>query len=380
MDKYHGDIDMQGNKVKNLVIEKSDTFPVTPSDGQIYIKSGILYWWDADISEWVSTPGAGVYQGGFNAGTETSMPAASQSDWWYITHGGNIGGILSEDVKPGDIIVANTDTPGNDEGNWTVVRIEREADSLWQVYDANTITPAEGKDIIATDITALAIVSAQANLGNDLIEVTDPSTVYVRPAETETVVQLLGVIPATHGSHPLKLARVKKALLEELTLSTSLKLSYLAGFAESKRMVVIDNNGVINTDVIESDGVVGRGTVIVDGEGETGAISVTLTLLSPNAICTYEGGNVTVNLPGHIGTRNAEMTVRKSSASAYAVTIANNEGVHYNHEAGDVLTSTTPGSWVRLKAVAVQAGDPPFHTIEIRWIVLEEGGSWLLDS
>jgi hypothetical protein len=162
MDIYHTDINMQGNKVINLAIEKSASFPATPADGQIHIKSGLLYWYDADTSEWLSTPTPGAYQGGFDAGTETSMPAALTGDWWYITHEGDVGGILTEVVKAGDIIVADIDTPGNTEGNWTIIRIDREQEALWEKSGDTAVTPLAGRAVIATKVQALELESGEA--------------------------------------------------------------------------------------------------------------------------------------------------------------------------------------------------------------------------
>ena len=366
MDKYHADIDMQGNMVKNLAIEKSDTFPATPSDGQIYIKSGILYWWDADISEWVSTPGAGVFQGGFNAGIETSMPTAMLADWWHITHQGDVGGNLEEDLKPGDIIVANMDAPGNDEDNWTVIRIERDLGAYWEEAGSN-VTPTMGRGVQAANVLAAHLDADSADIGSGMIEVISNNEAYIRPPETEGVLQPLGVYPSTHGTFPLRFARVKKASFEDLTLSGTLRLTDLGGFDQMRRMLVVDNEGFIYTDDASGgDAIVGKGIAYI----ETGS-EMNLNLQKPTILVNRDV-NFAISCPEAMTAANADVIVRKMANNASSVTIHTVAWqLKWDQNDGNGLTTVDPQAWVHIKGFV-------YSEFTAYWIVVAMGGAWTL--
>ena len=72
-----------------------------------------------------SNVGQSIFQGGYNAATntpdlDTSPSTAIKNGWfWAVT---DVGDFFSEEVQPGDLIYANTDNPGATFSNWTVVQ------------------------------------------------------------------------------------------------------------------------------------------------------------------------------------------------------------------------------------------------------------------
>jgi len=72
-----------------------------------------------------SNVGQSIFQGGYNAATntpdlDTSPSTAIKNGWfWAVT---DVGNFFSEEVQPGDLIYANTDNPGATFSNWTVVQ------------------------------------------------------------------------------------------------------------------------------------------------------------------------------------------------------------------------------------------------------------------
>ena len=72
-----------------------------------------------------SSVGQSIFQGGYNAATNTpdldvSPSALIKLGWfWAVTDTGNF---FTEEVQPGDLIYANQDNPGATPANWTVVQ------------------------------------------------------------------------------------------------------------------------------------------------------------------------------------------------------------------------------------------------------------------
>jgi hypothetical protein len=72
-----------------------------------------------------SNVGQSIFQGGYNAATntpdlDTSPSSSIKNGWfWAVT---DVGNFFAEEVQPGDLIYANTDNPGATFANWTVVQ------------------------------------------------------------------------------------------------------------------------------------------------------------------------------------------------------------------------------------------------------------------
>jgi len=72
-----------------------------------------------------SNVGQSIFQGGYNAATntpdlDTSPSTAIKNGWfWAVT---DVGDFFAEEVQPGDLIYANQDNPGATFANWTVVQ------------------------------------------------------------------------------------------------------------------------------------------------------------------------------------------------------------------------------------------------------------------
>ncbi len=124
---FYTDIDLKGNQVKNVRIDNAAEYPGDPGVGQMVFFGGLPRWWDG--ANWITLAAAGQFQGGFDADSSALPTVASAGDWWFVTEEGDALGGLSDDVRPGDVIAANTDNPTG-EGDLTVVRIIREQVTL----------------------------------------------------------------------------------------------------------------------------------------------------------------------------------------------------------------------------------------------------------
>ena len=94
----------------NVVIPVTPTIPAHAASKQYVDQSNV---------------GQSIFQGGYNAATntpdlDTSPSTAIKNGWfWAVT---DVGDFFSEEVQPGDLIYANQDNPGATFANWTVVQ------------------------------------------------------------------------------------------------------------------------------------------------------------------------------------------------------------------------------------------------------------------
>ena len=94
----------------NVVVPVTPTLPANAASKQYVDQSNV---------------GQSIFQGGYNAATntpdlDTSPSTAIKNGWfWAVT---DTGDFFSEEVQPGDLIYANQDNPGATFANWTVVQ------------------------------------------------------------------------------------------------------------------------------------------------------------------------------------------------------------------------------------------------------------------
>lgn len=124
---HYGNIDLQGNELKGFRVDPRSTYPTPAGVGHMVFKDGKPRWWDG--TQWVTVSVEGVFSGGIDAETGTLSTTATIGDWFIVTEPGDLGGVMGEALKPGDILVADIDNPA-DISDYTVVRITREQATL----------------------------------------------------------------------------------------------------------------------------------------------------------------------------------------------------------------------------------------------------------
>jgi hypothetical protein len=143
--KFHVDINLDGNEIKNVLIDKVITDPVTPAVGQFWYNTttNLLKYYDGAVKvvasqAWVTSQinALGQIQGGFDASsgllpvagdkTQGDLTTIKKGDFWIITTAGTIAGIEGSDVLSiGDIIQFFGSTPAT-AADW--VGIQRNID------------------------------------------------------------------------------------------------------------------------------------------------------------------------------------------------------------------------------------------------------------
>lgn len=107
---------------------------------RVYIPGGITPAWgtitgdivdQVDLTAYVQSEIASALstvvekKGGIDCSTNPNFPAASNSDLYFVTHAGKIGGPAGQDVSVGDTMIAIADTPAGSQAavgaNWIVL-------------------------------------------------------------------------------------------------------------------------------------------------------------------------------------------------------------------------------------------------------------------
>lgn len=122
---FHVDIDLDGNELKNVVVDQLVSDPGSPVTGQFWYNttSNVLKYYDGTAVRIIATQAwvtaqinaLGQCQGGFSAvagllpvagdKTQGDLTAIKKGDYWIITAAGTIAGIEGSDVlSVGDII------------------------------------------------------------------------------------------------------------------------------------------------------------------------------------------------------------------------------------------------------------------------------------
>jgi hypothetical protein len=142
---FHVDINLDGNELKNVLIDKVALDPVSPVIGQFWYNTTVnkLKYYDGAVrivaSEfWVTSQinALGQIQGGFDASggllpvagdkTQGDLTTIKKGDYWIITVAGTIAGIQGSDILAiGDVIQFFGTTPAT-AADW--VGIQRNID------------------------------------------------------------------------------------------------------------------------------------------------------------------------------------------------------------------------------------------------------------
>jgi hypothetical protein len=142
---FHVDINLDGNELKNVLVDKVSADPGSPAVGQFWFNttSNLLKYYDGAVKivatqAWVTSQinALGQIQGGFDASsgllpvagdkTQGDLTTIKKGDYWIITVAGTIAGIQGSDVLSiGDVIQFYGTTPAT-ASDW--VGIQRNID------------------------------------------------------------------------------------------------------------------------------------------------------------------------------------------------------------------------------------------------------------
>ena len=151
-------------------------------------------------------------------------------------------------------------------------------------------------------------------------------------------------------------------------VGNQLRCTYLGGFPQLTKPLVVDNEGFVITgdETGQGDAPVGRGVrYITFGEGTDVDLMRPTMLININA-------NYDIQFPEASLYNNAEVVVRKMGDNAYAVTLNTIlDQFRHDHQVGNGITTIDPGAWVRVKAVMVSE-------VLHQWMVVEMGGTWTI--
>ena len=302
-----GDLDVQGsgiNVVDDIIFSGNGRIQGldTPTAGT-----------DAASKNYVDNTFAGsaVFQGGYNAATNTPdldvSPSTSikQGWFWAVT---DTGDFFSEEVQPGDLIYADQDNPGATFGNWTVVQ--------------------SGQDIAGAGATDGATTKGIAGFDSSTFTVT------------------------SNGWVESKFATASAAGVSYISGGTGITTSYDATTGEIE--VSADNNGTV-TGVNVTSPIVDTGSATVPDIGISNASGTT-----PGAAAVQGSGAISVSDSGGLYTVSASGSASNPWGARISLG-ATGGAVTANGSSGGVTSWTIDCS----SASAVSASDAKNVKVEV---------------
>ena len=174
--KFYNDIDLQQLELLNGTIENqtTDANAGTGVDGQLYFNTTdkVLKVYDEDLAAWKQVggfDGALIYQGGYNAATNTPdldsvASIAVEKGWTYTVTADGL--FFTEQVRVGDVLISEVDQAAGASAlaNWTTVQNNIDLASLTQVGIGNVI-PSLAIDELGI---AVAYTAGTASVGLDI--------------------------------------------------------------------------------------------------------------------------------------------------------------------------------------------------------------------
>jgi hypothetical protein len=118
------DIDLDGNRLLNAVLNPVEQFPANPQEGQVVNKLGVLHMYVA--GQWKPVGATvGSLKGGFDADAATELPSPSlKEDYWWVVKAGDVDGLFDPQLEVGTMIVALVDDADPlDVNDWLILRI-----------------------------------------------------------------------------------------------------------------------------------------------------------------------------------------------------------------------------------------------------------------
>tara|TARA_R110000782_G_scaffold182992_1_gene273235 strand:+ start:1685 stop:2587 length:903 start_codon:yes stop_codon:yes gene_type:complete len=206
--KFYNDIDLQQLELLNGTIENqtTDANAGTGVDGQLYFNTTdkVLKVYDEDLAAWKQVggfDGALIYQGGYNAATNTPdldsvASIAVEKGWTYTVTADGL--FFTEQVRVGDLLISEIDQAAGASAfaNWTTVQNNIDLADLATVGIGNVNAPlaadldtlgisvayAAGTATVGLDITGLA---AAGSIGPTALDATELEIPVYNSAATE---------------------------------------------------------------------------------------------------------------------------------------------------------------------------------------------------
>ena len=136
-----------------------------------------------------SNIGQSVFQGGYNAATNTPDLDTAPSNlikkgwFWAVTVTGDF---FTETVQPGDLIYADQDNPGATFGNWVVVQSGQDIATAGAQASAIRGISAYDSANFSVDASGWVTLNPQGNANGRRVDLNSASLAYVTRAETGT--------------------------------------------------------------------------------------------------------------------------------------------------------------------------------------------------
>ena len=136
-----------------------------------------------------SNIGQSVFQGGYNAATNTPDLDTAPSNlikkgwFWAVTVTGDF---FTETVQPGDLIYADQDNPGATFGNWVVVQSGQDIATAGAQASAIRGISAYDSTNFSVDASGWVTLNPQGNANGRRVDLNSASLAYVTRAETGT--------------------------------------------------------------------------------------------------------------------------------------------------------------------------------------------------
>jgi hypothetical protein len=191
MKLFQVDINLDGNELKNVLIDKVATDPVTPAVGQFWYNTAtnLLKYYDGAVrviasQAWVTSQinALGQIQGGFDASggllpvagdkTQGDLTTIKKGDYWIITVAGTIAGIGGSDVLAiGDVIQFYGTTPAT-AADWVGIQRNIDDSVLGDIISERqtvALVAATPLNVTAASITDIFSVQVYNSAGAEII-------------------------------------------------------------------------------------------------------------------------------------------------------------------------------------------------------------------
>ena len=250
-----------------------------------------------------SNVGQSIFQGGYNAATNTPDLDVSPSNlikkgwFWAVT---DTGAFFAETVQPGDLIYANQDNPGATFANWVVVQSGQDIATAG-ASDGATVKGIAGFNSAHFSVTANGWVSSDIYGGGSTLGIVPsggvagtflngagswatPAGTYVLPVATTTV---LGCVKIEDNTVQTTAAN---------TITTTASRTYGSQF-NAAGQVVVNVPWTDTTYSMMTSTVLGLGKLFSDTTQTIGATGVSATASRTYGIQKNSSNQLVVNVP-----------------------------------------------------------------------------------